>query len=36
MATTHGLVNAVFFALGGLVAWRRFQRERSLGLSAAT
>lgn len=36
MATTHGLVNAVFFALGGLVAWRRFQRERSLGLSTAT
>lgn len=36
MATTHGLVNAVFFALGGLVAWRRFQRERSLGLSQAS
>jgi hypothetical protein len=36
MAATHGLVNAVFFALGGLVAWRRFQRERSLGLSTAT
>lgn len=36
MATTHGLINAVFFALGGLLAWRRFQRERSLGLNAAT
>ncbi|HEX6328987.1 MAG TPA: YndJ family protein [Jiangellaceae bacterium] len=36
MAITHGLVNAVFFALGGLFAWRRFQRERSLGLGAAT
>jgi hypothetical protein len=36
MAITHGLVNAVFFALGGLVAWRRFQRERSLGLGVAT
>ena len=36
MATTHGLVNAVFFALGGLVAWRRLQRERSLGLSPAS
>ena len=32
MAATHGVVNAVFFALVGLIAWRRFQRERSLGL----
>jgi hypothetical protein len=32
MAATHGIVNAVFFALVGLVAWRRLQRERSLGL----
>jgi hypothetical protein len=36
MAATHGIVNAVFFALAGLVAWRRFQRERSLGLPAST
>lgn len=35
MAATHGIVNAVFFALVGLVAWWRFQRERSLGLRAS-
>lgn len=35
MAATHGSVNAVFFALAGLVAWRRLQHERSLGLNAA-
>ncbi|HEX6231776.1 MAG TPA: YndJ family protein [Jiangellaceae bacterium] len=32
MAATHGIVNAVFFALVGVIAWRRLQRERSLGL----
>jgi hypothetical protein len=34
MAATHGVLNAVLFALVGLVAWRRLQRERSLGLRA--
>ena len=32
MSATHGIVNAVFFALVGVIAWRRLQRERSLGL----
>ena len=32
MAATYGIVNAVFFALVGVIAWRRVQRERSLGL----
>ncbi|HEU4542078.1 MAG TPA: YndJ family protein [Jiangellaceae bacterium] len=34
MAATHGVLNAVLFASVGLVAWRRLQRERSLGLRA--